>query len=139
MLLSRSAPESLSTLRETSATALEWTRLRDHLAGRTQSPLGRARVLALEPSRDLQIIERAQQLTAELRIFLAAGGTFGFGGLFDATALLDKSRIPGAALEPLELRRIAELAEHIADWRVLIAEPPDYMEGKWSAVLALSQ
>ncbi len=139
MLSFRSAPEDKSTLRETSDAALEWTRLRDHLAGRTQSPLGRAHVLALQPSRDLQTIERAQQLTAELRTFLAAGGTFGFGGLFDATALLDKSRIPGAALEPLELRRIAELAEHIADWRVLVAEPPDYMEGKWDAVLALSQ
>ena len=127
-----------SPLRETSGTALEWTRLRDHLAGRTQSPLGRARVLALEPSRDLQTIERAQGLTAELRIFLAAGGAFAFGGLFDATALLDKARIPGAALEPLELRRIAELAEHIADWRQLVAEPPDYIDGKWPAITALS-
>ena len=130
---------SSSPLRETSATALEWTRLREHLAGRTQSPLGRARVLALEPTRDIQTIERAQGLTAELRIFLAAGGSFGFGGLFDATALLDKARIPGAALEPLELRRIAELAEHIADWRVLVAEPPDFIEGKWPAITALSE
>ncbi len=129
----------MSTLRETSATALEWTRLRDHLAGRTQSPLGRAHVMALEPTRDLQMIERAQQLTAELRIFLAAGGSFAFGGLFDATALLDKARIPGSALEPLELRRIAELAEHIADWRVLVAEPPDYIQDKWPAINALSE
>ena len=96
-------------------------------------------MLALEPSRDLEIIERAQQLTAEIRIFLAAGGGFGFVGLFDATSLLDKARIPGAALEPLELRRIAELAEHIADWRTLVAEPPDYIEEKWPAVTALSQ
>ena len=126
-------------LRETSATALEWTRLREHLAGRTQSSLGRARVLALEPSRDLQGIERAQQITMELRFFIGAGGTFGFGGLFDANALLDKARIPNAALEPLELRRIAELAEHIADWRNLIAEPPEYIEGRWPTVTALSQ
>ena len=139
MLSLRSVPETKSTLRETSATALEWTRLRDHLAGRTQSPLGRAHVMALEPTRDLQTIERAQQLTAELRIFLAAGGTFAFGGLFDATALLDKARIPGASLEPLDLRRIAELAEHIADWRVLVAEPPDYIQGKWDAITALSE
>ncbi len=139
MLSLRSVPETKSTLRETSAAALEWTRLRDHLAGRTQSPLGRAHVMALEPTRDLQTIERAQQLTAELRIFLAAGGTFAFGGLFDATALLDKARIPGASLEPLDLRRIAELAEHIADWRVLVAEPPDYIQGKWDAITALSE
>jgi DNA mismatch repair protein MutS2 len=129
----------VTPLRETSAAALEWNRLRDHLAGRTQSPLGRARVLALEPSRDLQGIEHAQQITAELRLFLGAGGTLAFGGLFNADALLDKARIPNAALEPLELRRIAELAEHIADWRNLIAEPPDYIAGKWPAVTALSQ
>ncbi|MGI4854471.1 MAG: endonuclease MutS2 [Janthinobacterium lividum] len=136
---SNSETDAASPLRETSATALEWTRLRDHLSGRTQSPLGKARVLALEPSRDLQTIERAQQLTAEVRIFLAAGGSFAFGGLFDATTLLDKARIPGAALEALELRRIAELAEHIADWRLLVAEPPDYIKEKWPAVTALSQ
>ncbi len=128
-----------SPLRQTSAAALEWTRLRDHLAGRTQSPLGRTRVLALEPTRDLQAIERAQQLTAELQVFLGAGGSFGFGGLFDADSLLDKARIPDAALEPLELRRIAELAEHIADWRQLVAEPPSYIADKWPAVTALSQ
>ena len=137
--LSSATTNAASPLRETSATALEWTRLREALAGRTQSPLGRALVLALEPSRDLRLIERAQQLTAELRIFLGAGGSFGFGGLFDATMLLDKARIPNAALEPLELRRIAELAEHIADWRILVAEPPDYIADKWPAVLALSQ
>ena len=128
-----------SPLRETSAAALEWTRLREHLAGRTQSPLGRAHVLALEPSRDLGWMERAQQLTAELRHFLIGGGEFGFGGLFDATALLDKARIPNSALEPLELRRISELAEHIADWKQLVAEPPDFIEGKWPTITALSQ
>jgi DNA mismatch repair protein MutS2 len=125
-------------LRETSAAALEWTRLRDHLAGRTQSTLGRAHVLALEPSRDIQGIERAQNLTAELRIYLAGGGTLGFQGLFDADGLLDKARIPNAALEPLELRRIAELAELIADWRNIVTEPPDYIAGKWPAITALS-
>jgi len=129
----------LSTLRQTSPEALEWTRLRDNLAGRTQSPLGRAHVLALEPTRDLQAIEHAQSLTAEVRLFLIAGGTFSFHGLFDATVLLDKSRIPNAALEPMELRRIAELAEHIADWRNLIVEPPEFIADRWPTITALSQ
>ncbi|WP_074653780.1 endonuclease MutS2 [Terriglobus roseus] len=128
----------ITPLRETSAAALEWTRLRDHLAGRTQSPLGRARVMALEPSRDIHGIERAQNLTAELRVYLGGGGTLGFQGLFDADVLLDKARIPNAALEPLELRRIAELAELIADWRNIVTEPPDYIAGKWPTITALS-
>jgi len=126
-------------MREISPAALEWPRLREHLAGRTQSPLGRARVLALEPTRDLQTIERTQIVTAELRIFLVAGGAFSFHGLFDANVLLDKSRIPNASLEPLELRKIAELAEHIADWRSLITEPPDEIRDKWPTVTAISQ
>lgn len=126
-------------MRQTSPAALEWPRLREHLATRTQSSMGRARVLALEPSRDLQAMERAQTVTAEIRLFLVAGGAFSFHGLFDAKTLLDKARIPNASLEPLELRRIAELAEHIADWRSLIAEPPDEIRDRWPTVTALSQ
>jgi len=42
-----------SLLAETSAIALEWPRLREYLAGKTVSTLGRAWVLALEPSADL--------------------------------------------------------------------------------------
>ncbi|MEK6398446.1 MAG: endonuclease MutS2, partial [Terriglobus sp.] len=128
-----------SKMREISPAALEWTRLREHLAGRTQSQLGRARVLALEPTRDLQAIERTQTVTAELRVFLIAGGAFSFHGLFDAKVMLDKSRIPNASLEPLELRKIAELAEHIADWRSLVTEPPDEIRDKWPTVTAISQ
>jgi DNA mismatch repair protein MutS2 len=96
-------------------------------------------VLALEPTRDLQTIERAQTVTAEIRVFLIAGGAFSFHGLFDANTLLDKARIPNASLEPLELRRIAELAEHIADWRSLVAEPPDEIRDRWPTVTAISQ
>lgn len=126
-------------MRETSAVALEWERLRERLAGRTQSSLGRARVLALQPSRDLRWIEQQQQLTAEMMRYLLVGGDFGFGGLFDADTLLDKARIPGASLEPLEIRRIGELAEHISDWKQLIAEPPESLADHWPAVTALSQ
>ncbi|SDF79592.1 endonuclease MutS2 [Terriglobus roseus] len=126
-------------MRQTSPAALEWPRLREHLATRTQSSLGRARVLALEPTRELQAIERAQTVTQEIRLFLIAGGEFSFHGLFDANVLLDKARIPNASLEPLELRRIAELAEHIADWRSLITEPPDEIRDRWPTVTAISQ
>ncbi|MFN2974249.1 endonuclease MutS2 [Terriglobus aquaticus] len=125
-------------LRETSALALEWERLRETIAGRTQSPLGRARVLAMEPGRDLRTIEQQQQLAQEMGRYLAVGGDFGFGGLFDANSLLDKARITGASLEPLEIRRIAELAEHISDWKQLITEPPEGLADQWPAVTALS-
>ncbi len=138
MPISEIQVEGAATLRETSTAALEWQRLRDTLAGRTQSPLGKARVLALTPSRDLRTIERMQTLTEEMGRYLAGGGEFGFGGLFDADSLLDRARIPNAALEPLEIRRIAELAEHIAGWRTLVTEPPEWLADRWPAVTGLS-
>jgi DNA mismatch repair protein MutS2 len=46
-------PNVPSPLAESSAAALEWPRLREHIAGFAASPLGRAWVLALEPCSDL--------------------------------------------------------------------------------------
>jgi len=60
-------PNIPSPLPESSAIALEWPRLRDAIAGRTFSPLGRAWLLALEPSADAAWIDRQQQRTEEMR------------------------------------------------------------------------
>jgi DNA mismatch repair protein MutS2 len=118
------APELLpavpSPLRESSTAALEWPRLRDHIAGRTVSPLGRAWILALEPSANLAWIDQQQQRTAELRTMLTRGGSFEFHGLFDPTTLLDKARIDGAALESTEIRDLLAVVERVAAWRNLI-------------------
>ncbi len=112
-----------SPLPGSSAAALEWPRLRDHIAGRTWSPLGRAWVLALEPCADLAWIGRQQQRTAELRSFLLRGGSFEFRGLFDPTTLLDKARIEGAALESIEIRDLLTVVERVAAWRNLFLAP----------------
>ncbi|WP_263373557.1 endonuclease MutS2 [Granulicella aggregans] len=106
-------------LTETSAIALEWPRLREHIATRTTSPLGRGWVTSLEPSADLPWIETQHQRTSELRAMLATGGTFDFNGLFDPTTLLDKARIDGAALEALEILNLLNVAERVAAWRNL--------------------
>ncbi len=106
-------------LTETSAIALEWPRLREHIATRTTSPLGRAWVAGLEPSANLPWIETQHQRTSELRAMLATGGTFDFNGLFDPTTLLDKARIDGAALESLEILNLLNVAERVAAWRNL--------------------
>jgi DNA mismatch repair protein MutS2 len=114
-----------SPLPESSATALEWPRLRDYLATRTFSPLGRAWVLALEPSADLHWIAQQQQRTAEIRNFLARGGSFDFNGLFDPTLPLDKARIEGAALEATEIRDLIHVVERVAAWRNLLEPSPN--------------
>src|SRR5258707_9772469 len=110
-------------LRESSATALEWPRLRDHIAGRTSSPLGQAWILALEPSSDIAWINQQQQRTGKMRTTLARGGSFEFHGLFDPTFLLDKARIDGAALESTEIRDLLTVVERVAAWRNLINPP----------------
>jgi DNA mismatch repair protein MutS2 len=125
-------------LRETSAAALEWPRLRDHIAGRTFSPLGRAWVLALEPCADLAWIDQQQQRTAELRTMLTRGGSFEFRGLFDPTALLDKARIDGAALEATEIRDLLAVIERVAAWRNLIDPPPNGTRYEWPSIAELS-
>jgi DNA mismatch repair protein MutS2 len=136
------APELLpvipSPLRESSSAALEWPRLRDHIAGRTFSPLGRAWIQALEPSSDLAWIDQQQQRTAEVRTMLARGGSFDFHGLFDPTILLDKARIDGAALESTEIRDLLNVVERVAAWRNLIAPPPSGTRYDWPSINELS-
>ncbi len=127
-----------SPLREASSTALEWPRLRDHIAGRTFSPLGRAWVQALEPSFDLAWIDQQQQRTAEVRAMIARGGSFEFQGLFDPTIPLDKARIDGAALESIEIRDLLAIVERVAAWRNLIAPPPNGTRYEWPSIVELS-
>jgi DNA mismatch repair protein MutS2 len=136
------APELLPTvplpLHESSAASLEWPRLREHIAGRTVSPLGRVWVLSLGPSADLSWIDQQQQRTAELRNMLARGGSFEFGGLFDPTILLDKARIDGAALESTEIRDLLAVVERVAAWRDLIDPPSNGTRYEWPSIAELS-
>ncbi len=113
-------PQIPSPLLESSAAALEWPRLREHIAAKAVSPLGRAFTLALEPSTDIAWIIPQQTRTAEMRAFLAGGGSFDFHGLFDPGPLLDKARITGAALEALEIVSLLNVVERVAAWRNLL-------------------
>ena len=118
-------PEIPAPLAETGAVALEWPRFREHLAGRTTSPLGRAFVLALAPSADLAWITSQHERTAEIVALLEGGGSFSFHGLFDPTDLLAKARVEGSALEALEVLALLTVAERIAAWRTLLAPDRD--------------
>jgi DNA mismatch repair protein MutS2 len=131
-------PNIPSPLWESSAAALEWQRLRNYIADRTFSPLGRAWVLSLEPCADLAWIEQQQRRTAELRIMLTRGGSFEFRGLFDPTTLLEKARIEGAALESTEIRDLLTVIERVAAWRNLIDPPPNGTRYEWPGIAALS-
>jgi DNA mismatch repair protein MutS2 len=127
-----------SPLHESSTASLEWSRLRDYIAARTFSQLGRAWVLALEPCSDLAWIDQQQRRTAELRAMLTRGGSFEFRGLFDPTVLLDKARIEGAALESTEIRDILAVVERVAAWRNLIDPPANGTRYEWPSIASLS-
>jgi DNA mismatch repair protein MutS2 len=130
---------SPAPLPHTSEHVLEFNDFRQLLAAYTASPLGRERVLKLEPSQDRGWIECQQQLTEELRGYLRTGGSFDFHGLLDPTLLLDKSRIRGAVLELSEIRDILLLADRAAEWREIALHPTVQVQENWQEVTALSQ
>ena len=126
-------------IENSSERVLEFDQLRQLLAIYTSSPLGHERVMQLTPSRDPQWIERQQQLTEELRGYLRTGGHFDFHGLLDPTALVNKSRISGAALEITEIRDLLLVADRAAEWREIALHPAVALEDKWETVRELSQ
>ncbi|MEO7028880.1 MAG: endonuclease MutS2, partial [Acidobacteriaceae bacterium] len=132
-------PQIPLKLVERGGSALQWEALRERLAAEARSPLGRAWILALEPSADVEWIDEQQQRTAEMRLLVVAGNSFEFKGLADPTELLDKARIEGSALEPMELMAILEISERIEAWRQLLLSPPASVREKWPAMEALSE
>ena len=133
----RLLPEIPSPLAESSAAALEWPRLREHIAGHAASPLGRAWVLALEPCADAAWIDVQQQRTAEIRDFLTGGGSFDFHGLFDPGSLLDEARVEGAALEGTQINALLAVIERLAAWRALLKSDSG-RNRNWPGIATLS-
>lgn len=128
----------MTSLAHASARVLEFDSLRGMLRDYAASPLGQQRVAALAPSADRDWIERQQQLTAEIREFLRAGARFDFAGLLDPTKLVEKARIEGAALEPLEVRDVVLVIDRADEWRHLATHPPAQMASPFERVAELS-
>ncbi|HWG21807.1 MAG TPA: Smr/MutS family protein [Terracidiphilus sp.] len=118
--------------------ALEWEPLLALVAGFAASPVGRAAVLALEPSADEDWIARQHQLTGEVRLLLEEQVSIPLGGLFDPTQLAAKAQIPDAALEAAELQAVARLANDIAAWQGLLREPSARLAGRLPGLSAIS-
>ena len=128
-------PEIPGVLSEAAAGALEWARLREYVAGKAQSALGRGWVMALEASGDAAWIDAQQQRTAEVREFLRGGGSFEFAGMFDPTELLEQARIEGTALEGVQLLALLGVVERLAAWRkeLSVVRSPLSVEGNSAA------
>jgi len=126
-------------LKHTSAAALEFDRLREMVRGCCQSELGRQAVDELAPTTDAEWIECQQQLVAEVRNFLRAGGRFDFAGLCDPRQMVLRARISGATLETTELRDVILLLDRAAEWRETVLHPPQAMRESWPATEELSE
>lgn len=118
--------------------ALEWGPLLALVAGFAASHVGRAAILALQPSTDEGWIMRHHQLTGEVRWLLEEQVSIPLGGLFDPTQLAAKAGIPEAALEAAELQTIARLANDIAAWQALLQSPPPRLLGRLPGLSDLS-
>ena len=125
-------------LQNASARVLEFDHLLELLRGYAASDLGYAKIEVLAPSANLTWIEAQQQLTTEIREFRRAGGSFNFAGLTDISDLLEKSRIAGVALEPLEVVEIIVAVDRATEWREIAFNPPQGMKQDWAAVRQLS-
>src|SRR5690242_14596271 len=125
-------------LKHSSGRALEFEGVREMLRGYASSPLGQGRVAALAPSGEQEWIERQQAMAEEIREYRRVGGRFDFSGLNDPSALVQKARIEGAALEAGELREILAVVDRAAEWREIALQPPATMKEPWVAVGELS-
>src|SRR5215207_8947434 len=105
--LLRSTQSKGSHMRLQTFDALEYDALREHLARFTQSPLGRSRALALEPSTDVARIRLELGGATEAVRYMAEHGRFGLGGLADPEPLLDRLRVAGVVLDASELLDVA--------------------------------
>ncbi len=104
---------------------------------------GRDAYWHLSPFRISSVIEDQQQMAAEIREFLRAGGRFDFAGLLDPRKELSQARIEGAALDPTQIREILLVADRADEWKAVLRNPPNAMRGPegansvWPAIARL--
>jgi DNA mismatch repair protein MutS2 len=91
--------------------ALEFDRIREALAHEAQTPFGRERALAIEPSADPESVRRRLDETREAVGFLEAGGDLSIDAGDELPAILDALAVAAEPLAPLQLLALARFAE----------------------------
>ena len=124
---------------ECSCEALEWSRLLELVATFVHSSVARTWLLSLKPTTDTSWIEQQHTLVSEMRVLVGQGITPSLGGLFDPTLLTQKARIPGALLEPEEIRDLLFLVDNITAWLAMIEQPPEAVAAQIPGLQALSE
>ncbi len=98
-------------LQHTDSDVLEFTHLRELVAGYAATATGRNWTLGLAASSDRRWVTTEQQRVDEALRLARAGFSFDFHGAIDPGALLKKARISGAVLEVEELLALSRLVE----------------------------
>jgi DNA mismatch repair protein MutS2 len=128
-----------SPISEISRATLDWDRLLELVAEYATARVTREWLLTLRPSSDPEWARREHRLIAEMRTLTAAGVRPALGGLFDATEVLAKARIEGAALEAEELRSVLALLDDITAWQAAVFSPSDDLRDRIAGLQELSQ
>ena len=89
--------------------ALELGSLTELLARHVQTPLGRKRVLELQPSTDRDEILQALGITTEAADYLKTGSGFGLGGIEDPEPALAQLTVEGTTLDPMQILLLERL------------------------------
>ncbi len=79
--------------------ALDFPLVIDALAGQAQTPMGGARLAALQPSADRELVEALQAEVAEFRVFMAAGAALSLAAARPLEAALRAAGVKGTVLD----------------------------------------
>src|SRR4051812_47342810 len=84
--------------------ALEFDRIREALASRALTPLGRERAFAIEPAEEPDAVRDALALTSDAVQFVREGGSLGLSAPEDLLTTIEILHVADHPLEPLALR-----------------------------------
>jgi DNA mismatch repair protein MutS2 len=93
--------------------ALEFDRIREALASRALTPLGRERALVAVPAEDPDLVREALALTSDAVRFVREGGSLALSAPDDLLTTIEILHVADHPLEPLALRGLARLFDSI--------------------------
>jgi DNA mismatch repair protein MutS2 len=92
---------------------LEFDRILEAVVSLALTPLGAARLAALEPSGDPAVVSQALDATSETTSYLDVNPLFPLRGGTGLPQALETLNVAGASLEPLQLRTLADFLESV--------------------------
>lgn len=93
--------------------ALEFDRIREALASRALTPLGRERALLAAPAQDPDAVREGLALTTEAVRFVRDGGSLALSAPDDLLATIEVLHVADHPLEPLALRGLVRLFDSL--------------------------